>query len=268
MTKNIFMDRVAVVTGGGSGIGKALSFELASRGAKVVIADINSMANDVVTEITNGGGIAKAILTNIAIHEQVEKLIKETVDSFGSIDFMFNNAGIALVAEIYRMDIERWKKMIDINLMGVIYGTHYAYKQMCEQRSGYIINTASLGGLVAGPLRSAYCTGKFGVVGLTLALRTECRKYGINASLVCPGAVKTPIFKNSEMIGNDREKTEKGLEKTKMLLPEVAAKKILNAVSRNKAIIIMDSMTKILWYIFRVSPSLFEKLVNRLTVAK
>ena len=269
MKTDIFKESVAFVTGGSSGIGRSLCLELARKGAKVIIADINSAAADcVVSEIAEAGGSAAAVIADISIPAQIESAIREAVSLFGRIDFMFNNAGIALVAEMYHMDAARWKRMIDINLMGVIYGTHYAYQIMCRQKSGHIINTASLGGLVPGPLRSAYVTGKFGVVGLTLSLRTEAGKYGVQASVVCPGAVRTPIFQTSEMIGNDRKKTEDGLKKIKMMDPDEAAIKILRGVVRNKGIIVMDAMTRSLWGLFRFSPTLFERLVSRITVAK
>jgi NAD(P)-dependent dehydrogenase (short-subunit alcohol dehydrogenase family) len=266
---NIFLERVALVTGGGSGIGRSLCLELARNGAKVIVVDVDAYAAAlVVSEIEKISGIAAAVAADVSIPDQIENAVQTAVSRFGRLDFMFNNAGIALVAEMYYMDLERWKRMIDINLMGVIYGTHHAYQVMCRQGSGHIINTASLGGLVPGPLRSAYISGKFGVVGLTLSLRTECRKYGVQASVVCPGAVRTPIFQTAEMIGNDRTKSEEGLKKTKMMDPDVAARKILYGIARNKGIIVMDSVTKTFWGLFRLSPSLFEWLVTRITVAK
>lgn len=269
MGTNVFSGRVALVTGGGSGIGRSLCLELAKNGAEVAVGDVNAAAAAcVVSEIEETGGTAVSITVDISVPSQVEIAVQTVVDRFGRLDFMFNNAGIAIVAEMYHMDLERWKRIIDINLMGVIYGTHYAYQVMCRQGSGHIINTASLGGLVPGPLRSAYITGKFGVVGLTLSLRTESGKYGVRASVVCPGAVKTPIFQTAEMIGNDRRKSEEGLKKTKMMDPDAAAEKILHGVARNKGIIVMDPVTKSLWGLFRFSPALFERLVKRITIAK
>ncbi len=269
MKTNIFKESIALVTGGSSGIGRSLCHKLAQNGAKVIIVDINSdAAACVASEIAESGRTAVTITADVSDPVQIENAVREAVSRFGRLDFMFNNAGIALVAEMYHMDPARWQRMIDVNLMGVIYGTHYAYQVMCRQRAGHIINTASLGGLVPGPLRSAYVTGKFGVVGLTLSLRTESAKYGVRASVVCPGAVKTPIFQTSEMIGNDRRKTEEGLKKTKMMNPDKAAAKILQGVTHNKGIIVMDAVTKSLWRLFRLSPALFERLVNRLTVAR
>ncbi len=191
-----------------------LLLELAQHGAKVVVVDLQSQdAEQVASEIVAGSGNAIAVTTDVSKPEQVESAIQEAINRFGHLDFMFNNAGIALVAEMYYMDLARWRRIIDINLMGVVYGTHFAYQVMCRQGTGHIINIASLGGLVPGPLRTAYVTGKFGVVGLSLSLRTESKKYGVRISVVCPGAVKTLIFQTAEMIGNDRRKTEEGLKK-------------------------------------------------------
>lgn len=269
MRTEIFKERVAIVTGGGSGIGRSLCLELARNGAKIIVVDVQAKdAERVALEIVESFGTAIAVTTDVSKPEQVEISIQEAINRFGRLDFMFNNAGIALVAEMYYMDMTRWRRMIDINLMGVIYGTHFAYQVMCRQGTGHIINIASLGGLVPGPLRTAYVTGKFGVVGLSLSLRTESNKYGVQISVVCPGAVKTPIFQTAEMIGNDRQKTEEGLKKIRMMSPDEAARKILQGVAYNKAIILMDATSKLLWWLFRLSPTIFERLVSRITVVK
>lgn len=144
-TIRIFDGATAIVTGGASGIGRALGEELAKRGCEVVLADLQiELAEEVVTEIHASGGNAKAVNLNVTDFTAVEQLVQETVERTGRLDNIFNNAGIGIGGTVNHYGIEDWNYIIDVNLRGVINGVQAAYKMMMQQGFGHIINTASI----------------------------------------------------------------------------------------------------------------------------
>ena len=144
-----FQNQIAIVTGGASGIGRALCEELTRRGAVVAVADINyEGAQAVASAIAANGGRATAALLDVTRAENVERLVEDTVRTHGRLDYMFNNAGIGVAGEVRDLSLDHWRKCIDINLWGVIYGTTVAYAAMLRQGSGHIVNTASAAGLI------------------------------------------------------------------------------------------------------------------------
>src|SRR3954471_3734926 len=164
-------DKVAVVTGGASGIGAALCQRLAQAGARVVVADIDlDRARDTAQGI---GKHAEPVHVDVTRAESVQALVDGAVKAHGRLDFMFNNAGLAVVGDMRDLSLEHFRKVLDVNLWGVIHGSHYAYRVMALQGRGHIVNTASGFGLVPGPFNGPYVTSKFAVVGFTETLRVE-----------------------------------------------------------------------------------------------
>lgn len=195
MNDKEFQGNTAVITGAGSGIGKACALTFAESGAKVVIADIDEEnAKSVVEEIKKNGGDAVFIKTDVSDPEDVKKMVKETVDTFGSLDIAVNNAGIGgPQAPTGEYDIDGWLKVIDINLNGVFYCMRYEIEQMLKQGHGAIVNMASILGKVAFKNAPAYTSSKHGVVGLTKTAAIEYAQKGIRVNAVGPGYIETPL---------------------------------------------------------------------------
>ena len=251
-----FKGKVAIVTGAASGIGRALSNELARRGAVVVCADIDlGGAKETASRINGGGGRAKGVYLDVTKAEEVKRLIGETKETHGRIDYIFNNAGIAILGEVTDMSLDQWRRIVDVNLMGVIYGSIFAYEVMVEQGFGHIVNTASLAGLIPTPMVTAYGVTKHGVVGLSNSLRAEGRVFGVKVGVICPGNVRTEIHDAAILLNLDRERLIKRIDL--IISPEVAARKIIRGVRRNRAIITFPLHAFIPWLLFRLSPSLF-----------
>ena len=201
-----FHNRVAIVTGGASGIGRALCEELARRGAVAVVADINYHGGQTVASaIAANGGRASAALLDVTRAADVERLVEDTVRAHGRLDYMFNNAGIGVAGEVRDLSLDHWRKCADINLWGVIHGTTAAYAAMLRQGSGHIVNTASAAGLIGEPGLAPYSVTKSAVVALSTALRAEADGFGVRVSVVCPGFVDTAIYENAIGVKVDKD---------------------------------------------------------------
>ncbi len=190
--------KVAFITGGNSGIGRATAFAFIREGAKVVIAARREKEGcDTVEEIKKMGGEAIFIKTDVREAKQVEFAVKQTVETFGSIDFAFNNAGILnKLGTIDKLDIEEWNESISTNLTGVWLSMKYEIPQMRKQGRGVIVNNASTHGLISTPFGvSPYDASKHGVIGITKSAAMENAKYGIRANAVCPGEISTSMMK-------------------------------------------------------------------------
>ena len=271
-TIRIFDGAVAIITGGASGIGAALGRELAKRGCEVVLADRQiELAEEVAAAIRNEGGKATAAELNVVDYDAVEALVYETVNRIGRLDYMFNNAGIAMTGPAAIYNIDDWNEVIDVNLRGVVHGVQVAYKVMLEQGFGHIVNTASIGGLLATPGSISYCTSKHAVVGLSKTLRIEAGLAGIRVSVFCPGFIRTPIIDRCGKYGKvlkepspeQQKKLDQFVERFKPLSPDIFAKKALDAVAKNKAIIIIPGKNKLLWWFDRLFPEWNLRLTQK-----
>ncbi|MBT4513163.1 MAG: SDR family oxidoreductase [Chloroflexi bacterium] len=186
--------KVALITGAGSGIGRASAILLAKEGAKVGVADyVPAGGEETVNMINNEGGEAAFIQTNVAKAEEVDRMVQTTVDTHGGLDILFGNAGINAVTRAFTADlsIEDWDTVIDINLKGVFLCAKYAIPHMLKAGGGSIINTASTNGLRAATTIAPYCASKAGVINLTRVIAAEYGQQGIRANAICPGLIET-----------------------------------------------------------------------------
>jgi NAD(P)-dependent dehydrogenase (short-subunit alcohol dehydrogenase family) len=259
---DVFNGKVAIITGAGSGIGKGLAGELSGRGAQVVISDVNAeRIEKIALDIRKTGGKVTSSVIDVSDYEAVRKMIDDTVAAYGRIDYIFNNAGIAVVGAADDFSIDDWRKVIDINLIGVVNGVAVAYPIMVRQGFGHIVNTASIEGLAPLTFSASYVTSKYGVVGLTSALRIEGALNGVKVSAVCPGYVKTSMFKDFKVIKVDRKKLTP--PDWAGVTPEECAKLILHGIERNKAFIVVTPFAKIFWMLNRISPDLVIWLMKK-----
>ncbi len=261
----IFSGATAIITGGASGIGRAFAEELATRGCNVVVADLQiENAHKVASDIIASGGKASAVEVDVTDFSELERIVNETIQRTGRLDYMFNNAGIVIVGDVNHYKIEDWNYILDVNLHGVINGVQAAYNVMLNQGFGHIVNTASLAGMAPCPGMVSYGTTKHAVVGLSTSLRGEARMRGIRVSVLCPGFIRTAILDNGGKYGKtlvqlsaeQQQLVTEMIEKLKPMDPRLFARKALNDVAKNKAIIILPKRYKVFWWINRLCPSL------------
>lgn len=252
---------IAVVTGGGSGIGRALCLALAKRGARVVVTDVDgtSAANTA----KDCGENASACVLDVRDAAAVKSLIEATATTHGRLDYLFNNAGIGVGGEAHEIPLDAWDRCIDINIRGVVHGVVAAYPLMVKQRSGHIINTASLAGLGPTPLLTPYSMTKHAVVGLSTSLRIEAVAFGVKVSAVCPAAIETPLLDNmpsdlAQLPG--RPNIRRHLTNAGGAPYPVAAAvdEMIRGIENNEALIVIPSRARLLWRIARLSPALVE----------
>lgn len=217
--------KVAIVTGGGGGIGRAIALRFIREGAPILVAGPTKEKIEAVEkEIRGGGGRALAVLTDVADESSVERMVSATLDEFGQIDVLINNAGIAgptaLVPDISR---EQWDHTFAVNLTGAFLCAKHALPHMIARRSGCIINITSIAGLQAYAFRSPYCASKWGMIGLTQTLAEECGRHDITVNAIAPGPVSGPRIER--VIRNRAEQMKLSYEETALQYVEPTALK-------------------------------------------
>lgn len=259
-----FADKVAVVTGAASGIGRALAVELAAQGARVVLTDVDG---DAVAQAatTVPGSVGRAL--DVVDREAVQALVDDVVAEHGRIDLLFNNAGISMGGPTHELSGAHWDRIIDVNLKGVVNGVLAAYPGMVARGHGHIVNTASGAGLAAPPLVVPYATTKHAIVGLSTGLRPEAALHGVRVSVLCPGSIDTAILDRGP--DADLPPTASAPVTARAYLgalrqhPTAAApfaRAALRQVARNRGIIAVPLQARSLWYLHRLSPALVERL--------
>ena len=188
--------KVAIITGAASGLGQATALLFAREGAKVVIADINEVgAAETLDQIEAAGGKGLVVRTDVTSAKDTERMVEKTVQTYGKLDILFNNAGIAMRLPVVELAEADWERCIDINLKGVFLCSKYALPEMIKNGGGSIINMSSIYGIVGARTRAAYAASKGGVANLTRSMALDYAKYNVRVNCICPGFVETPLFK-------------------------------------------------------------------------
>jgi NAD(P)-dependent dehydrogenase (short-subunit alcohol dehydrogenase family) len=234
-----FSGRTAIVTGAASGIGREIATQLTEAGAIVTATDLPGL------------GVESLDVTS---REQIQATVDRVVEQHGRLDYMFNNAGVAIFGEMDIVTLDDWDKIIDVNLRGVAYGSAIAYRQMVAQGGGHIVNTASVAGLVPVPLQAHYCATKHGVVGLSKTLAVEARGHGIGVTVFCPAFVETGMMVNNTLRGSMEGADARKLVPIKPLPADVAVRRLLAGVAAGKGMVITPAYGRVGWWLERLSP--------------
>lgn len=186
--------KVVIITGASSGIGEAVAKHLTALGAKVSLgARRKDKLDQIVQDIEQTGGSARAFITDVTKKEDLDALVKNTLDAFGRVDVIFNNAGLMPLSRLENLHYEEWEKMIDTNIKGVLYGIGAVLPVFKEQKSGHFINVSSVAGHRVGPGAAVYSATKFAVRAISEGLRQEVKPYNIRTTIISPGAIKTEL---------------------------------------------------------------------------
>lgn len=263
-----FAGRVALVTGAASGIGAALAAALHDVGAKVVLADINADGARR-QALAIGADAAEAVQLDVTDRAQFASVAAATQARHGRVDLLFNNAGIAIIGNTLAMTAEDWDRLIDVNIRGVVHGVEAVYPLMVEQAlvdgwRGHIVNTASVSGLIPAPGFTAYAMTKHAVVGLSVSLREEARRYGVRVSALCPSVIGTPMADHARLLGDSVPIKDKVQGFTRLPDADYCARKALKGVRRNRALIPVAPAAHIGWRLYRLWPGLLRPVTRRL----
>jgi NAD(P)-dependent dehydrogenase (short-subunit alcohol dehydrogenase family) len=267
---------VAVVTGAGSGIGRATAIRLAALGAKVHVVDVSAPAAEAVRdEIVGAGGRAVAHTVDVADAAAVEALAAAVFDADGGVDVLHNNAGIGHSGPVEQTTLEDWRRIVEVNLMGVVHGVHAFVPRMLEQgRVSQIVNTASALGLVPGIELAPYTTTKHAVVGMSKALDLELRPKGIGVTALCPGIINTAIVRESKVRGDTTGRQQRAVElyAKRGASPEVVAAAVIKAIRKRRQIqVVPASHVYPAWIADRISTragALAARLAHRLVLGR
>jgi NAD(P)-dependent dehydrogenase (short-subunit alcohol dehydrogenase family) len=260
--------RIAIITGGASGIGRAIATALVLRGDAVVVADLDKEGADAVAGRLSERGRAEAAALDVTDPEAVAALYQSVRERHGRLDLVFNNAGIAVGGRTDELTLDHWNKTLDVNLRGVIHGVHAAYPILLEQGHGHIVNTASLAGLVPAPMMLPYTTTKHAVVGMSLALRAEAAPKGVRVSAICPGFVDTPLLDNANP---DLPATETGSHareaalkvQRRLYTSGALARDVMRGIDKNQALIVAPASARAAWRGVRLSPEGAVRIAGR-----
>ncbi len=262
-----FEGKVAVVTGAGSGIGRALACQLATKGARVAASDIDRASLDETLAMLPVGTAARGYVLDVAKREAVFAHAEDVRRDLGTAHFVFNNAGATVVGTIDHLSIEEIEWQLSINLWGVIYGTKAFLPMMLAQREGCIVNISSTFGLVGFPTQGAYNISKFGVRGLTECLWTELHGTGVRAVCAHPGGIRTNIGKvgrHSARYGPVEERFDGIVQKLLLTPPEDCARDILAGVERGDSRILTGHKSTTLHWLSRLLPSRYPAVLRAL----
>lgn len=262
----MFDKKVVVITGAGSGIGRALALEFSKRGARLALSDINTPMLNETLALLPVASEARIYSLDVSSRKAVYEFADVVVNDFGSADFIINNAGTSVMGTVEHVTIEEMERVIDINLWGVIYGTKAFLPIMLKQKTGCIVNVSSVYGIVATPCSVAYTITKFGVRGLTETLWQELKDTGVRAVLVHPGGINTNISKLTPQSVNATEFERRIADltaKQMITTPEECAQQIVRGLEKGKKRLLVGSSAKALHWLARLFPDSYGEKMRR-----
>lgn len=255
-------DRVAVVTGAASGIGRATSLALAAAGARVALVDLDGPGLEpVAAEIAAAGGRpTTSHVVDVACPEAVGALADEVADRCGAVHIVVNNAGLTVIAPFEETSLEDWQLVLGVNVWGVVNGCRSFLPHLRRAEEGHLVNISSLFGIVGVPGQSAYCASKFAVRGLSEVLWEELRGTSIGVTVVHPGGIRTNIIERAKCADPEVAERIRQFFRRKSAPPEVVARKIVRAIRRNRPRVRVTPETIALDWLRRLAPVLGNRL--------
>lgn len=251
-----FDDAVCVITGGSSGIGRALAIELVRRGARVVVSGRRLPALDETCRRCDPPGRCHGVVADVTDAAAMQSLVDEVLERHGAIDLFINNAGVGIAGELDAMGPEDWSFALGPNLHGVLHGIHAVLPSMRARGRGHICNVGSVAGLVPRPGMATYAATKHAVTALTLSLRLELARDGIEVSLAAPGSIQTEILDNTRYGGGVDGDAVRRLAEGRLMTAEQCSREILDGIARNRPVIVVTAAAKAEWRLFRLSTRL------------
>ncbi|MFI5296864.1 MAG: SDR family NAD(P)-dependent oxidoreductase [Polyangiales bacterium] len=250
-----------VITGAGSGLGRAFCVELAARGAKIVAGDVNLAGLEETRALLNGA-VFHAVSCDVAKLEDVQKLSDVAHDKLGGVDLVVNNAGVATGGLVGEVPIEDWRWIVGINLMGVVHGCHVFVPQFRAQSRGGVLNVASAAGLISAPSMAPYNATKAGVVALTEALHAELVDSGVHCTVLCPTFFRTNIGKSARgTTANDSKMLDRLMDRASLQADGVA-KFALDALDRGDLYALPHADGRWFWRLKRLAPGVYDRIVG------
>ncbi|WP_158887785.1 SDR family NAD(P)-dependent oxidoreductase [Amycolatopsis anabasis] len=260
-----FAGKVAVITGAGSGIGRALALDLAARGARLALSDVDAArAADTAAHAEKAGAEAKSYQLDVADRGAVLAHADEVAEHFGGVNLVVNNAGVAMTGTVERLDFEQLEWIFGINFWGVVHGTKAFLPHLISSGDGYLVNISSVFGFISVPTQGAYNATKFAVRGFTEALRQEMiiAKHPVGVSCVHPGGIRTNIARDSRATsGYDVKDLARSFDRIARTSPETAAKVILRGVARRRPKILIGADAYVVDALPRILGPAYQRVV-------
>jgi short-subunit dehydrogenase len=255
-------DKVVIITGASSGIGKSLSYRFAASGAKVIMAARNSENLELIkNEIIAKGGEALSLKTDVSIESECKALIDFVIEKYGRIDVLVNNAGISMRALFNELDLDVIKEVMNTNFWGTVYCSKYAMQYLLKSK-GSLVGVSSIAGYKGLPGRSGYSASKFAIQGLLEVIRSENRKTGLHVLIACPGFTSSNI-RNSALSKDGKKQGESPRDEEKMMSSDEVAARIYKAVHKRRRSIILTTQGKMIVLFSRLLPFFVDRRIYK-----